>query len=179
MRVRKNPWRIARKTLLIGISIGAVVFGILALLWYLNRDVNPVPQDIRQALTFSPLVVPSDNDRFETTSFRLSRGEDNTQIFEYILVVDETRVHVASSVQPPQFTDIPEYRDRFLTNIVMQNTTIPTASGTLYVGQLPQQNNEPVGVLLESGLVVFMWPEKPLDESTWRSIGDALVVARS
>ena len=179
IKVRKNPWRLARNGALIATASIVVVALILGLLWFLNRDTNPVPQDIRPALTFSPLVIPTTNESITSTNFRLTRGEDDTQILSYTILFEETEVLFSSYIQPPQFTEIPEYKDRFLTNIVLQNGTVPTANGTIYLGQLSKQDNQQIGVMLEYGLLVFMQPERPLDDTQWRRLGEAFEVARS
>jgi hypothetical protein len=179
IKVRKNPWRLAKKTLLI-VACVIVLSGLVgALVLYMNRDTNPVPSELRSALTFSPLVVPTTNETITTSDYRLTRGEDDTQILSYTIMFEDTEVLFSSYIQPPQFEEIPEYRERFLTNIVMQNATVPTANGTIYLGQLSNQDNQQIGVMLEYGLLVFMQPGESLDEATWRQIGESFVVARN
>lgn len=179
IKVRKNPWRLAKKTLLIVIGVVAVTGLVGAFVLYTNQDTNPVPPEIQSALTFSPLVVPTTHKSITTSDYRLTRGEDDTQILSYTIVFENTEILFSSYIQPPQFEEIPEYRERFLTNVVMQNATVPTANGTIYVGQLSNQDNKQIGVLLEYGLLVFMQPNESLDEATWRQIGESFVVARN
>lgn len=179
MRVRKNPWRLARKSLAILICTVVIVGGIIGLALYITRDTNPIPADIQSGLTFTPLVIPSDHKDIQTTNYRLSRGEDNTQLLEYTILWEENRIVVTTSVQPPQFSDIPEYKERFLSNIVQQTATVPTANGTIYLGQLSKQDNAQLGVLVERGLLLFMKPDAPLAENDWRTIGDSLMLART
>lgn len=179
MRVRKNPWRLARKSLAIIVLFLGSMSILIGLLLFINRDTNPIPADIQSGLTFTPLVIPSDHDTLQTMNYRLSRGEDNTQLLEYTILWEEKRIVVSISVQPPQFSDIPEYKERFLSNIVQQTATVPTANGTMYLGQLSKQDNAQLGVLVERGLLVFMKPDAPLAENEWRVVGDALILAQS
>jgi hypothetical protein len=80
--------------------------------------------------------------------------------------------------QPPQFNDIPEYRDRFLNNIASQYKTVQSASGVIYLGKMVKQDGRQLGIMLERGLIVFMNPERELSDAEWRQLGDLLEIRK-
>ncbi len=169
---------VIRRTVLLIISILAAVTVLLGALW-IFRDTNPIPNDLRTELSFSPLVIPLDSTQITSRSYEFSKAEDQTQILSYILDVQDKQVTVSEYVQPPEFTDISEYKDRFLTNVLQQYATVQTANGTIYLGRLTQQDGQQLGVMVERGLLVFMRPSTELSETTWRLIGDRFVIVKS
>lgn len=178
MKVRRNPKRIARNITLAIIGIVLILATGLGIWLYVNRDRNPLPKDIRPALTFSPLVIPKDHDTYKTAEYIFNRAEDDTQVLAYTVTTPETKVAVSQYSQPIQFSEIPEYKDRFLTNVVQQSEVVQTANGAIYVGSLTKQEGKQIGVMLEKGLIVFMRPEQTIDAAAWRRLGEALEVQR-
>lgn len=179
MRVRANRWRQTR-TAIFWLAIAVAVLGAALGVWiYVTRDTNPIPKDIRSELTFSPLVTSSDSKTFKTTQFGLVRSEADEQILTYTINFEGIAVKVSQYTQPPEFTDVAEYKDRFLNNVVQQTSTVATANGTIYLGQLAKQGNEQIGVMIEKGLLVFMDPDKQLDEVQWRRLGEALEIKKT
>ena len=179
MRVRANPWRRTR-TIVFWVIGGLLLIGLGFAAWFfLLRDTNPVPKDIRASLSFSPLVVPTDSSHFKTEQYGLSRAEDDTQILTYTIKGDGFTVKLSEYTQPSEFTEVTEYKERFLTNVVQQKKTIQTANGTIYIGGLSKQNNAEIGVMMENGLLVFMQPSRSLDDTEWRRVGESLEIRRS
>lgn len=180
MRVRANPWRRTRN-ILIWLVGAAVLFGALFGAWYyLLHDTNPLPRDIRTSLTFSPFVIPSDSRHFKTSDYGLSRSEENVQILTFkVTSKDNYSINLSEYTQPTEFTEVTEYKDRFLTNVVQQQRTIQTANGTVYVGVLAKQNNAELGVMIENGLLVFMQPSRSLDDTEWRRLGEAFEIRKN
>lgn len=176
MRVRINPRRKIKNIVLFTIITGIVIVILSGVLLYLNRDRNPIPNDLRSALVFSPLIVPLEDDTFTTRNYTLNRAENNDQILSYAISFEDKEVAVSQYTQPTEFIEIPEYKDRFLTNVVQQNEVVQTANGAIYIGQLSKQDNAQLGVMLENGLIVFMRPNQPLDAAEWRRIGENLQI---
>lgn len=179
MRVRKNPWRRAR-ILSLWVAGLVVLFAALGLAaFYILRDTNPVPKDIRATLTFSPFVIPTTSDNFKSKNFSLTRSEDDVQILSYTITSDDIEISLSEYTQPTEFTEVAEYKERFLMNVVQQQRTIQTANGTIYIGLLSKQNNAELGVMIENGLLVFLQPNKSLDETAWRRLGEALEIRKN
>lgn len=176
MRVRINPRRRIKNGIVIIVMTGLILLISAGIFLYLNRDRNPVPNDIRSTLVFSPLVIPLEDDVFTTKNYTLNRAENNDQILSYAIVFDDREIAVSQYTQPTEFIEIPEYKDRFLTNVVQQNEVVQTANGAIYIGQLSKQDNAQLGVMLENGLIVFMRPSQPLDATDWRRIGENLQI---
>jgi len=160
------------------IAITTIGIGIIFVVLWVFKDTNPIPKDLRTNLSFSPLVIPLDSIQINSRDYELSKAEDGAQILSYNLEVKNYEVIVSEYVQPPEFTDITGYRDRFLTNVIAQHATVQTANGTIYLGTLSQSNGEQIGVMIEKGLMVFMRPSAELDEMTWRFIGDRFVIVK-
>lgn len=178
IRLRRNRWRIFRTVLLVVGGIAALVIAATVVWSIFARDTNPVPLAMRSQLTFSPFVIPKDNETYTTSDYRLTKAEDDTLILSYTITGAGSSVEVSQYTQPLQFIDIPEYKDRFLTSVLQQSGTIPTANGTVYVGQLTKQDNQPLGVMLDKGLIVFLRPTEALEETEWRRLGETLSIQK-
>lgn len=178
MRVHQNRWRAVRKKLLIGLLVLLVLAGLVAAVAYVLRNTNPIPKELRSSLTFSPLVVPEGTEGIQTKDYAFSTAENNVQILSYVISTSGVDVTVSEYVQPSEFTDIPEYKDRFLTNVIQQYETVQTSNGAIYLGKLSKQSDQQIGVMLEKGLIVFMRPDSSIDTVLWRKIGDQFSVQK-
>lgn len=174
---RHSPHRI-KTSIVWAVAVLVFAASLTAGYLYLSRDNNPIPDDIQRQLTFSPFVLPSNTADITTSDYAYTSAEDKVQVFTFVVQLPETKVAVSEYIQPPEFTDIAEYRERFLTNIAKQYATVPTSNGTIYLGRLSLQDNKQVGILLERGLLVFMNPDKELDEASWRELGDQLEIQK-
>lgn len=150
----------------------------LAGYWYFSQPKASIPNDVRSGLDFTPLVIDQKDTNYSSSEYKSSTAEDNVKILSYVIKTPNGTVSVSQYVQPPAFTDIPEYKDRFLDNIIKRYATVQTAGGTIYLGRATKQNNKQLGVMLERGLIVFFSPESELSESDWRKIGGQMVVSR-
>lgn len=157
---------------LILIVVGASVY------WYVIRSTNPIPPQIKSQLTFSPFVLPSSTKDYSATDYKFTTAEDKVQILSYLIHAESVTISVSEYPQPQEFTEIPEYRDRFLNNVAKQYDTVQTANGTIYLGRLERQNDKQLGILIEKGLLVFMSPDKKLDPSQWRNLGNRLEIQK-
>lgn len=162
-----------------------IVFGIvlvcvsaLVSVTLFRNAAKPLSKDVSQTLSFSPLV-PDRNSGLKPSNTTLSRTEDGTQLLSYSLVVDTIKLAVSENVQPSQFDEVPEYKNRFLTNVINQYATIQTAGGTIYLGRSEKQNNKQIALILDKGLMVFLNPESELTDQQWRTVGDSLVVDKT
>lgn len=173
-----TPQNIRTHALWLSVLLLVVISGIGGYL-YLSRDTNPIPTNIQTELTFSPFVIPSDTKDYSTSSYTYTAAEDKVWVLSYIIDLPNSSLTVTQYTQPPEFTDIPEYKDRFLTNIAKQYDTVQTANGVIYLGKMTRQNNKQLGVMLEKGLLVFMSPSSELDPSQWRNLGDRLEIQRN
>lgn len=145
----------------------------------LSTNPSPIPQSIRQNLTFSPFVIPTDTKNFTTTDYKFVAAEGSVQIFSSVIrSKDGPIVTVSQYTQPKEFVEVPEYKERFLTNVAKQYDTVQTSNGTIYLGRETLQNNKQLAVMLERGLIVFMSPDKELDNAQWRNIGDQLEIQK-
>lgn len=142
---------------------------------YFVRDVNPIPQSIRQQLNFSPLVIPISAPKdISSREYKFSTMEDGTKVLTYIINLANDSITVTEYAQPPQFTEIADYKDRFLANVIEQYDSVQTSNGTIYLGRQSRQDKKQVGVMLERGLLVLMSPQDDLTKDQWRVIGDNL-----
>ena len=180
MKLRFVHHRIRNQILLTSIIVlvvGGASFGVYS---YLNKDTNPIPTTLRQNLSFSPLVIPAGTKKYTTSDYQVTKTENNINILSYTIQTGEgSIIRVSEYSQPQEFTDIPEYKDRFLTNVAQQYSTVATSGGTVYLGRLAKQSNKQLGVMLEKGLIVFMSPEKDVPAEQWRALGDQLVIQKT
>jgi UDP-galactopyranose mutase len=166
-----NDWQ----RILIWVLVGFIlVAGSIATYRYATRVISPLPQNIQSELSFSPFII-EDSKKYSSESYKFSKVENNTQIFSYLIhIKDGTTISLSEYTQPPQFTEISEYKDRFLTNVAKQYATVPTSNGTIYLGRMEKQNNKQLAVMIEKGLLVFMAPDQEMNEAQWRALGDKL-----
>lgn len=164
-------WTTGILLLVLGLGIGGYI--------YVSRDTNPIPTGMRDQLTFSPFILRAGVKNFTTTDYKFSTAEENTQILTFLIHAnDGLTVTVSEYAQPPQFAEIPEYKDRFLTNVAKQYDTVQTANGTIYLGRMTKRGDRQLAVMLERGLIVFMNPDKELDKAQWRNLGDQLEIRK-
>lgn len=162
---------------LVGITVLSI--GMVGGYLYVVHAASPIPPDIRSKLTFSPIIVSSSAKNYSTTNYKFSTTEDATQILSYqIHTKDDVTIAVSEYPQPQQFSEIPEYKERFLSNIAKQYDTVQTSNGTIYLGRLERKNNQQLGILLEKGLLIFFTPNKDIDAAAWRNLGDQLEVQK-
>jgi hypothetical protein len=165
-----------------GILIGAgalLLIGIGSLITYtITRPKNALPASVSQQLTFSPFVATS-NSKQTVSRYQVSKVENGTQTLTYHIATSGSDVTVTQYVQPSQFTDIPNYKEQFLSNIINQYATVQTSSGVIYLGRADKQNNHQIGVMLEKGLLLFLNPTEELSEEQWRSIGNSLMTVNT
>lgn len=161
---------------LIGVLIVAI--GAIVTLFILTRPPKePVPT-WQSELNFSPFLISNNASGYTESDHKVSVSEEEVKILSYVVTTPQTTVTISEYPQPPQFNDIPEYRDRFLNNIASQYKTVQTASGVIYVGKMVKQGDKPLGVMLERGLIVFMNPARELSDTEWRELGDLLEIKK-
>lgn len=178
MSVETSKRRYTRKIIIAALAVlilAAIgVGGFLTL----THDNNPIPPQIRTRLSFSPFILPDGTENYSTTDYRFITAEGNVKILSYLIHLRSGTISVREQSQPLEFTEITEYKDRFLNNVAKQYDTVQTANGIIYLGRLARQNDEQMGIILERGLLVFMIPDKELDASQWRNLGDQLEIQK-
>lgn len=178
MKINIFRQRKSRKIALITICLLILVTGIIVTFLYITRDTSPIPAQIKKQLTFSPFILPNNVKNYTTTEYKFSTAEDKVPILSYVIKLKDNTITLSEYPQPPQFTDIPEFKDRFLTNVANQYDTVSSSSGTIYLGRAVKQKNKQLAVMIERGLLVLMMPEKDMDSSQWRNLGDQLEIQK-
>lgn len=156
--------------------VGAIGYQLMS-----SAPTSSMPLTVRDELTFSPLVIPNDSERFTASSYKFATVEDGTKLLTFIISGQDVTVTVTEYVQPPEFSEIPEYKTQFLSNVIKQNATVQTANGTMYLGRGVKENDRQLAVMLERGLVIFLTPQdasRELSEATWRELGETLEIEK-
>lgn len=176
-----NYFTLRRVVISITILLSVVALLLLGALMYravTGAPPSPIPESIQAELTFSPLIIPEDNEDFTSRSFKLgSENSDAVPVFSYIIDTTDGKhsITVSQYTQPAEYSDIPEYKTQFLSNIAKQYATVQSSNGTIYLGRQSKQNNKQLAVMVEKGLLLFFAPTTgDVDESTWRKLGDTL-----
>ncbi|NCU37597.1 hypothetical protein EOL96_00845 [Candidatus Saccharibacteria bacterium] len=166
-----------KKSFIILFSLVFVVaVGAIAVLTSQSRQL--VLDDVLESLDFSPLVVTGSSS-FKPYDYKTSVMGDGVILLTYIIPLDSDRsVTVSEYPQPSQFTDVPDFKEKFLEDVIQQTSSVSSAGGTIILGKMAKQNNQQMAVMLDHGLVVFLVPSTELSERDWRKIGDSLVVQR-
>lgn len=168
-------WRAVIIWLIVLLVLSAVIFGGYL---YFNRDTNPIPQQLRSQLTFSPFVIPSDSKDFPTSDYKFSPTEGELQILSYLIKFQNNTVSVSEYPQPPEYTDIPDYKNQFLMSQINQYSSVSSSNGTIYLGKAVKQNNKQLALMIERGLLVFLSPDRELTDQQWRSLGDQFEIQK-
>lgn len=138
-----------------------------------NKD--PLPTAVSSRLNFSPLIVTPTESSPVTDNYKLSTAEEGVLLLSFIIHLSDNRIVTVSEYpQPSQFNDVPDFRDKFLENVIQKTMSVSSASGTLMLGRMAKQENRQMAVMLENGLVVFLVPSSELTEDEWRALGDSL-----
>lgn len=138
---------------------------------------GPVPKDVMQQIDFSPFVVGADAKGYQSKSYKYAPMEDGTKVLSFIVTVPNgTPVTVSEYTQPPQFTEVTDYKAKFLEN--KSEDTAQTDNGVIYLFHPEKKQDIQVGMMLEKGLIVFFNPEKNLSKDDWRNLGNNLTVQR-
>lgn len=175
-----KPWS---KSQIIAVAIGGALLIVSLVAGYRfaasHTTAGPIPGEIQRKLTFSPFVLSRDAKNFQVSEVRFSTAEGQVNVLSFkITSKNSPAITLSQYPQPEQFSDIPEYKERFLSNVAKQYATVQTAGGTIYLGHMTRQNNQQLGILLEKGLLVFMSPAKDVDQATWRQLGDQLEIQK-
>lgn len=160
--------------LLVIILITVAIGGYL----YFNRDTNPIPKQLRSQLTFSPFVIPVNTKGHSTSDYEFNKTDDGTQILKYEIHFENNVIIISQYPQPPQFSEIPDFKNQWLNNTAQQYSSVSSSSGTIYLGRAVKQNNKQLAIMIERGLLVFLSPDKKLTEQQWRSLGDQLEIQK-
>ncbi len=171
----------ALRTIILPIAIVVVLsvsgYGIYA---FITHKTEILPASIETKLSFTPLIIKQDAKDFTASGFKYSTVEDGTQILSYLIhTKDDLTISASEYTQPQQFTEIPEYKDRFLTNVAKQYKTVQTSNGVIYLGRQAKNSNKQLGVMLEKGLIIFLAPNKDLSDDLWRKLGDELALMKT
>lgn len=180
MSLQHQSHKYYRPILIVTIALSLIAVSAFFSYRHFNIAAHELPNPIKQQLGFSPFVVPSTANKYESESYKLTKPDSGSQLLSYIVTMSSgTNITISQYTQPAEFTDVPEYKDRFLTSIVKQYATIPTSNGTLYLGRQEKQNNKQFAVLIERGLIVLMNPTRDLTNSQWRELGDLLEIEKT
>jgi hypothetical protein len=181
MKIRVNRARQWKVTLLWATGALFLIIGSVFAYRYFTQGTTPIPASLRSQLTFSPFILPLETKDATTSDYKFTTAEGAVKILSYKIHVQNSgnnSITVSEYPEPTEFTEIPEYKDRFLTNVAKQYDVVQTANGTIYLGRLTKQGNQQLGILLERGLVVFMSPGRDLPSAQWRNIGDQLEIQK-
>src|SRR5689334_3020944 len=142
--------RITLKRIVVGATIllSAVALLLLGALLYrtlTGPGPSPIPETVSSKLSFSPFVIPDENEEFTAKSYKLSsENSDAVPVFSYIITSADGKhsITVSEYTQPAEYSDIPEYKTQFLSNIAKQYATVQSSNGTIYLGRQSKQDNK-------------------------------------
>ena len=178
MVMRKQRRRLLRIAGLAAMAFVVITVVAVANYRHLERQAARIPVAIRQDLVFSPFIVTLDNNDYMATDYKLAEVEKGVQLLSFVVHFEGKSVTVSEYAQPPQFTEIPEFKQRFLDNTIQQYATVQTANGAIYLGKQVKQNDKQLGIMLERGLIVLFNPKQELTQAEWRRLGDQFDIQR-
>lgn len=115
-----------RVRLIAAICAIVVIAGIGAVWFYMSRDINPIPKEIRQQAR-TTLYYPKDVPKDKFSGFSV---QEDGKLVSYIVNVDGTDVYVAIQPKTTRFDN-----DQFQKGI-KNATQVQTSYGAVYIGDL-------------------------------------------
>ena len=178
-----KPWLRQRSKRTMIIAAVIIITGLAIGVWFVVRPHPPqsaLPARVQSQLSFSPFVISDSTHTYTASDYKTSKPEGQVQILSYVvhLPAKAGTVSISEYTQPSQFTDIPEYKSQFLTNVINEYDSVQTSNGTIYLGHATKQNNAQLGFMLERGLVVFLSPSHSLSDKQWHDLGERLVIQK-
>ncbi len=160
----------------IGIAVALIVLTAAAAFGYQYWQGRPqIPGAISNQLDFSPLVLGRSPD-YKADNFKY---DADNEVLSYLVNGSGVKVAVSEQVQPPQFTEVEGYKDRFLSNALQQYAAVQTSNGTVYLCRPPKSSGKQVAIMFEKGLMIFFTPDsKDLSERQWRQLAEQFVVQK-
>lgn len=160
----------------IGIAMALIVLTAAAAFGYQYwQGRSQIPSAISSQLDFSPLILGRSPD-YKAESFKYDPGNE---VLSYLVSGAGLKVAVSEQVQPPQFTEVEGYKDRFLSNALQQYAAVQTSNGIVYLCRPPKNSGKQVAVMFEKGLLVLLTPEgNDLNERQWRQLVEQFVIKK-
>ncbi|OYW85724.1 hypothetical protein B7Z17_01800 [Candidatus Saccharibacteria bacterium 32-49-10] len=158
--------------------IAAASFAGLFFLYQANKPVSPLPETIKSTMDFSPFVLPTDNPHYTSENFTYGAPDDkqpDVRVLRFVATskTNSAKMTVTEQIIPDQFTDIPEYKEKFLEGY--RSDTVQSANGIIYIGK---KDNQEIGIMFEKGLMVFLYPEQTISKNEWRQFAETLEIVR-
>ena len=176
--------RIVMITTILLICAALILLGAMLYRYVESSGPSPLPDSVSDNLPFSPLVVPDAEKDFRASNYRyalIKEKEEEIPLLSFTITSADghNQINATEQPQPVQYSEIPEYKNQFLSNVARQYATIQSSNGTIYLGRLSKQDDKQVGIMIERGLLVFFYPTTgDIDDVTWRKLGDALHVQK-
>jgi hypothetical protein len=123
-----------------------------------------IPAVIRQQVT-STILIPSGDKSSIIRDTAKYDPANKLLTFRTVLAQDGTTATIAEQVTPNQFSDIPQYSDRFFEQ-VGEYQHFDTAVGTVHLLK-PKGVSGAAGINTK-GTLMFVTPDKALSEDQWR-----------
>lgn len=169
------------------LKITMITLTTLALLaaagWFAYAKLTPkvygsIPSDVAKQLEFTPYTLTNNSDGYKQSGFEYTTTEDDAGAFYFIITLpDGTTVTTTEAPQPPQLTEIPESKAKFLEN--KSEETVLTDNGTIYLSHQKGRQDIMIGMMLERGLIILFNPSRDLSKTEWRALGNSLTADRS
>lgn len=161
-------------------AIALIAIGFLVAQFIPKPGDNPVPDEILNELQFTPLVIPVSTKDITTSHYALGPADESGKPLSFQAHLYDYTIHISETQLPPQFEEIPDYKQRFIDAFIIASETVSTGAGTIYYGSpAKSEGHSQAGLLLDRGVMtIFSLETGKLNQREWRMLGDALVVAR-
>lgn len=164
VRPQKQPRKLLPVflALLVGLAIGAG--GLYGAYKLLTKPEPPViPVEYSQKVNFS-IIAPSPSNGYSLDTF----GYDATSgVLSFTARGPEANFLFTEQATPSNFTEIPEYFDKLVESL-LEYKRFDTEIGRVSLTKPKEFNGQQAAVLNTKGTLLFVRPDKELDDETWR-----------
>ncbi len=181
--IRQKKLRRRKKIILfgaIGLLLGVMVGGAIAITWYKLQPKPPIPDSIKSQVTSTLLVPQGQNFVVDSKSVKYDSTAKlliyNVRTYGTKIVFSEqpTPAAFTNPNTPGTFTSADSAYGKFLKNLA-QYGKFDVNVGTVYLTRPPQQQNHQVAIIKAKGTLLFAKADRNLTKAQWQQVFSSLV----
>jgi hypothetical protein len=158
------------KLTIVSLLLGVVVIGV-AIVVFWPRAHSIIPAAIARQTNFVLFYPREEPDiKIQTSSIKYSTS---IKQFSFIVNYQGRSITFAEQTTPEQFTDIPAYKDAFLTKLGSYET-FENSIGRVDLTR-PKETKNQVAVMISKGTLVFAQTNRDMTEDQWRELFNKIV----
>lgn len=153
--------------ILVVVFIGAGLSGVI--FWQSQR--SAFPTDVKKQASFL-IFYPRRGSEAEINRQSIAY-DSSAKVVSYSLIFVGNQLIVNQQATPETFVDIPDYYPNLLEKL-NKTSTLPTELGDVHLTRPTELKGKQSAVVNHKGTLVFVQPDKDIDEDGWRRFFNSL-----